>query len=93
MSMSSVDATDAVVRMMLSGTEITLRLTASATKNLVAISIALAKSHKKLYGRTNLKKMLRGNPGHPGIFHGTAAVSCISKAGPKAGPALRIHTG
>lgn len=59
MSMSSVDATDAVVRMMLSGTEITLRLTASATKNLMAISIALAKSHKKLYGRTNLKKMLR----------------------------------
>lgn len=59
MSMSSVDATDAVVRMMVSGAEVTLRLTASATKNLMAISIALAKSHKKLYGRTNLKKMLR----------------------------------
>ena len=59
MSMSSGDAADEVVRMMLSGAELTLRLTASATKNLLAITIALAKSHKQLYGRTNMKKMLR----------------------------------
>lgn len=59
MSMSSGDAADEVVRMMLSGAELTLRMTASATKNLFALSIALAKIHKKLYGRTNMKKMLR----------------------------------
>lgn len=59
MSTSSGDAADEVVRMMLSGAEMTLRLTASATKNLLALSVALTKSRKKLYGRTNMKKMLR----------------------------------
>lgn len=66
MSMSSGDAADEVVRMMLSGAELTLRLTASATKNLLAITIALAKSHKQLYGRTNMKKMLRETRDIPG---------------------------
>lgn len=45
--------------MMLSGAEVTLRLTASAAKNLLAITIALARSRKQLYGRTNMKKMLQ----------------------------------
>lgn len=53
------DAADEVVRMALSGAEVTLRLTASATKNLLALSMALAKSHKKLCGKTSMKKMLR----------------------------------
>ena len=53
------EAADEVVRMALSGAEMTLRLTASATKNLLALSIALAKSHKKLCGKTSMKKMLR----------------------------------
>ncbi len=59
MSISSGDPSEEVVRMMLSGAEVTLRLTASAAKNLLAITIALAKSHKQLYGRTNMKKMLQ----------------------------------
>lgn len=46
MSISSGDPAEEVVRMMLSGAEVTLRLTASATKNLLAVSIALAKSRK-----------------------------------------------
>ena len=44
---------------MLTGTEITLRLTASATKNLLALSVALAKQHKQISGKTNMKKMLK----------------------------------
>lgn len=59
MSISSGDPSEEVVRMMLSGAEVTLRLTASAAKNLLAITIALAKNHKQLCGRTNMKKMLR----------------------------------
>ena len=59
MSISSGDPAEEVVRMMLSGAEVTLRLTASATKNLLAVSIALAKSRKKLCGKTNMKKMLK----------------------------------
>lgn len=58
MSISN-DPSEEVVRMMLSGAEVTVRLTASAAKNLLAISIALAKSHKQLCGRTNMKKMLK----------------------------------
>lgn len=59
MSISSGDPAEEVVRMMLSGAEVTLRLTANATKNLLAVSIALAKSRKKLCGKTNMKKMLK----------------------------------
>ena len=61
MSISSGDPAEEVVQMMLSGAEVTLRLSASATKNLLAISIALAKNHKKLCGKTKMKKMLKAN--------------------------------
>lgn len=56
---SSGDAAETVVRVMLTGTEITLRLTASAAKNLLALSVALAKQHKQISGKTNMKKMLK----------------------------------
>ena len=56
---NSGDAADTVVRVMLTGTEITLRLTASATKNLLALSVALAKQHKQISGKPNMKKMLK----------------------------------
>lgn len=59
MSISSGDAADEVVRMALSGAEMTLRLTASAMKNLLVLSVALTKNHKKLCGRTRMKKMLQ----------------------------------
>lgn len=58
---NSGDAAETVVRVMLAGTEITLRLTASATKNLLALSVALAKQHKQISGKTNMKKMLKDN--------------------------------
>lgn len=53
------EAADQMVRMMLSGGEVAVRLTGSAVKNLAAISIALAKSHKKLSGRVGMSRMLR----------------------------------
>ena len=56
---NSGDAAETVVRVMLTDTEITLRLTASATKNLLALSVALAKQHKQISGKTNMKKMLK----------------------------------
>ena len=56
---NSGDAADTVVRVMLTGTEITLRLTASATKNLLALSVALAKQHKQISGKTRMKKILK----------------------------------
>lgn len=56
---NSGDAAETVVRVMLTGTEITLRLMASATKNLLALSVALAKQHKQISGKTNMKKMLK----------------------------------
>lgn len=59
MSLSSGDTADEVVRLALSGTEITLRLAASATKNLAMLTLALGKNHKKLSGKTNLRKMLK----------------------------------
>ena len=56
---NSGDAAETVIRVMLTGTEITLRLTASAAKNLLALSVALAKQHKQISGKTRMKKILK----------------------------------
>ncbi len=48
-----------MVRMMLSGGEVTVRLGASAIKNLAAITIALARNHKTLSGKVQMKQMLQ----------------------------------
>lgn len=52
------EAADQLVRMMLTGGEITVRLGGDALKNLLALTMALAKNHKKLYGKVNMRKML-----------------------------------
>ena len=59
MNTSGSDAADTMVRMALSGAEVSVKLTASAAKNALAIAIALARNHKKLYGKTRLRKMLK----------------------------------
>ena len=59
MNIGSGEAADQMVRMMLSGGEVTVRLGASAIKNLAAISIALARNHKTLTGRVQMKQMLQ----------------------------------
>ena len=53
------EAADQFVRMALSGAEIMLRLGGSALKNLLAITMALARENKKAYGKISLAKMLK----------------------------------
>jgi len=48
-----------MVRMMLSGTEVAVRLSGSALKNLLALTMALAHNRKTLSGKVNMGKMLR----------------------------------
>lgn len=48
-----------VVRMMLSGSEVALRLSGSALKNGLALLFAMIKNHKKVYGKVNMTKLLR----------------------------------
>jgi len=55
----SSEAADQVVRMMLSGGEVAIRLSGSALKNSAALLLALSKNHKQVYGRTSLVKMLK----------------------------------
>ena len=61
MSLSSGDVAGEVVRLALTGTEITLRMAASATKSLAVMTLALAKHQKQLSGKINMRKMLKGN--------------------------------
>lgn len=59
MNVGGGEAADQLVRMMLSGGEVAVRLSGSAARNLLAISLALAKNHKKISGKVNMGKMLR----------------------------------
>lgn len=53
------EAAEQVVHMMLSGGEVTVKLAGSAAKNAAAMLLALARNHKKVYGKTSLKKILQ----------------------------------
>ena len=59
MNVGGGEAADQVVRMMLSGTEVAVRLSGSALKNLLALTMALAKNGKTISGKVNMRKMLR----------------------------------
>ncbi len=59
MNIGGGEAADQLVRMMLTGTEVAVRLSGSAAKNVLALSFALAKSHRRISGKINLGKMLR----------------------------------
>lgn len=59
MNIGGGEAADQMVRMMLSGTEVMVRLSGSALKNLLALTMALASSRKTLSGKVNMGKMLR----------------------------------
>lgn len=59
MNIGGGEAADQLVRMMLSGGEVAVRLGGSAAKNLLAISLALAKNHKKISGKVRMGKMLQ----------------------------------
>lgn len=59
MNVGGGEAADQLVRMMLSGSEVAVRLSGSALKNLLALTMALAKNHKTISGKVNMAKMLR----------------------------------
>ena len=59
MNIGGGEAADQLVRMMLTGTEVAVRLSGSAAKNVLALSFALAKNHRRIFGKINLGKMLR----------------------------------
>ncbi len=59
MNIGSGEAADQLVRMMLSGSEVAVRLGGSALKNMLALTMALAKNNKTISGKINLGKMLR----------------------------------
>lgn len=59
MNVGGGEAADQMVRMMLSGGEVAVRLSGSAIKNMLAISLALAKSHRTLSGRVGMGRMLK----------------------------------
>lgn len=59
MNVGGGEAADQLVRMILSGYDVTLRLGASTIKNVLALSMALAKDHRKLCGKVNMSRMLR----------------------------------
>lgn len=56
---TSGDAAESVIRMSLEGTEIVLRLTGSAAKNVMAAFYALYKDNKQIKGKTNVTNMLK----------------------------------
>lgn len=53
------EAADQMVKMMLSGGEAAIRLTGSALKNMLALTMALMKNHRTLSGKVNMRKMLQ----------------------------------
>ena len=59
MNIGGGEAADQMVRMMLSGSEVAVRLGGSALKNMLALTMALAKNNKTISGKINLGKMLR----------------------------------
>ena len=59
MNVGGGEAADQLVRMLLSGTEVSVRLGGSALKNLLALTMALAKNNKTISGKVNLGRMLR----------------------------------
>ena len=59
MTVGGGEAADQMVRMMLSGTEVAVRLSGSALKNLLALTMALAHNRKTLSGKVNMGKMLK----------------------------------
>lgn len=59
MNIGGGEAADQLVRMMLSSGEVAVRLSGSGLKNMLALTLALAKNHKTISGKVNLVKMLK----------------------------------
>ncbi len=72
-----------LVRMMLSGSEVAVRLSGSAIKNVLALTMALAKKHKTISGKFNLAKMLKETRDVRRFAMSPGAVSAIQATGRK----------
>ena len=59
MNVGGGEAADQLVRMILNGSEVAIRLSGSAAKNVLALTLALAKQNKQLSGKVNMARMLR----------------------------------
>ena len=59
MTVGGGEAADQMVRMMLSSGEVAVRLGGSALKNLLALTMALAKNNQTISGKVNMTRMLR----------------------------------
>ena len=59
MTVGGGETADQMVRMMLSSGEVAIRLSGSALKNMLALSMALAREHKRISGKVNMTQMLR----------------------------------
>ena len=59
MTIGGGEAADQMVRMMLSSGEVAVRLGGSALKNLLALTMALAKNNQTISGKVNMPRMLR----------------------------------
>ena len=59
MTIGGGETADQMVRMMLSGGEVAVRLGGSALKNLLALTMALAKNNQTISGKVNMTKMLK----------------------------------
>ena len=74
MNIGGGEAADQMVRMLLSGTEVVIRLSGSALKNLLALTLALARNHKKLSGKSQPGEDAAGDAGSPAVLHDPRAV-------------------
>ena len=59
MNVGGGEAADQMVRMMLSSGEVAIRLSGSALKNLLALTMALAKNNQTISGKVSMGKMLK----------------------------------
>ncbi len=55
----SGEAADEFVRIVLNGTEVAVRLTGSAAKNLAALLVEWSRNGKKTYGKTSMMRLLK----------------------------------
>ena len=91
MNIGGGEAADQMVRMMLTGTEVTVRLGASALKNVLAITLALAKHRKTLSGKINMGKNAPGNTGYPNVPYVAGAVPGVQAEGSQAEDPVFCH--
>ena len=91
MNIGGGEAADQLVRMMLSGGEVAVRLSGSGLKNMLALTLALAKNHKTISGKVNLVNIMKETRDVRRFAMST--VSGIQKEGWKTENLILCHSG